>query len=176
MEDNKITVFESKHIRREWHDEEWYFSVVDVIEVLTDSKSPTDYWTTLKRRENQLPTICRRLKLMAADGKQRLTDCANTDGVLRIIMSVPSPKAEPFKLWLAQVGRERMEEFENPELGFERMVELYKAKGYSDEWIVRRVESIKARKMIETERGEKIVSPDNYLKQLKQAKDDKTLE
>jgi DNA-damage-inducible protein D len=151
MEDNKITVFESKNIRREWHDEEWYFSVVDVIEVLTDSKSPTDYWTTLKRRENQLPTICRRLKMMAGDGKQRLTDCANTDGVLRIIMSVPSPKAEPFKLWLAQVGRERMEEFENPELGFERMVELYKAKGYSDEWIVRRVESIKARNRLTDE-------------------------
>jgi DNA-damage-inducible protein D len=151
MEDNKITVFESKNIRREWHDEEWYFSVVDVIEALTDSPIPRNYWSLLKKREPQLHTTCMQLKLKSADGKSYKTDCANTEGVFRIIMSVPSPKAEPFKLWLAQVGRERMEEFDNPELGFERMVELYKAKGYSDDWIIRRVESIKARNRLTDE-------------------------
>ncbi len=104
--DNQLTVFEQKNIRQTTHEGEVYFSIVDIIEVLTDSKSPRDYWTTMKRREPQMPTICRRLKMKAEDGKQRLTDCTNTEGVLRIIMFVPSPKAEPFKLWLAQMSQQ----------------------------------------------------------------------
>ena len=111
-----------KQIRRVEHEGEIWLSVVDIIEVLTDSKSPSDYWTTLKRRENQLSTICRKFKFLAPDGKMRPTDCANTEGVLRIIMSVPSPKAEPFKLWLAQVGKQQIEEIADPELGFERLI------------------------------------------------------
>ena len=96
--DNQLTPFEGNEIRKEWHNEEWYFSVVDVIGVLTDSKDARNYWKVLKNRESQLVTVCNPLKLMASDGRKRLTDCANTEGVFRIIMSVPSPKAEPFKL------------------------------------------------------------------------------
>ena len=150
-QDNKIVLFQEKQIRRIWENDQWYFSVVDVIEVLTDSKDPSDYWTTIKRREKQLPTICRKFKFMAADGKLRSTDCANTEGMLRIIMAIPSPKAEPFKLWLAQVGRERIEEIENPELGIERIREIYKSKGYSNEWIDTRLKSIDIRKQLTEE-------------------------
>jgi DNA-damage-inducible protein D len=152
MEQNsKLVLFQEKQIRREWHEGEWWLSVVDVIEVLIESKDPSDYWTTMKRREKQLPTICRKFKFVAADGKLRPTDCANTEGVLRIIMSVPSPKAEPFKLWLAQVGKERIEEIENPELAIERVREIYKAKGYPDEWIERRLQTIEIRKQLTDE-------------------------
>ena len=103
---NALIAFEGKEIRKIWQDDEWYFSVVDIVEILTDSKSPSDYWTTMKRRENHLPTICRKLKFLASDGKMRPTDCANTEEVFRILMSVPSPKAEPFKLWLAALGKQ----------------------------------------------------------------------
>jgi DNA-damage-inducible protein D len=152
MEDNKkVSIFGENHIRREWHEGQWFFSIVDVIDVLTESKSPRIYWGKLKEREPQLLTICQQLKLASKDGKKYQTDCANTEGVFRIVMSVPSPKAEPFKLWLAQVGREKLEEYENPEIGFERLKELYLAKGYSDEWIERRLKSIGVRKELTDE-------------------------
>ena len=152
MEESKDLIpFEGKPIRKVWHNDEWYFSVVDVVDVLTDSPTPRKYWNTLKAREPQLSSVCGQLKMMSTDGKQRLTDCANTKGILRIAMSVPSPKAEPLKLWLAEVGTERIEETENPEILTERQAELYKAKGYPDEWIINRVESINARKRLTDE-------------------------
>ena len=133
---DKLSVFEGKNIRRIWHDEEWYFSVVDVIGALTDSSNPRNYWNMLKSREvdtgTELYTICVQLKLIAEDGKLRETDCANTEALFRIIQSIPSQKAEPFKLWLAKTGYERVQEIANPELAQKRMKELYKAKGYSD--------------------------------------------
>ena len=152
MTEHNLIPFQGKPIRKIWHNDEWYFSVVDIIEVLTDSPSPNTYWEKLKSRElSQLSPIWGRLKLTAKDGKQRLTDCANTEGVLRIVMSVPSPKAEPLKMWLAQVGKERIEETENPELSFERMTEIYRAKGRSDEWIKERWQSITTRKQLTDE-------------------------
>jgi prophage antirepressor-like protein len=152
MEDqNKLALFEGKTIRKILHNGEWYFSVVDVIEILTDSPKPKTYWAMMKKRESQPFTNCEPLKLLASDGKQRLTDCANTEGVLRIVMSVPSPKAEPLKLWLAQVGKEKIEETENPELGFERLTELYRAKGHTEEWIKNRLQSITTRKQLTDE-------------------------
>ena len=150
-QNNKIIVFENKSIRRAWHDEQWYFSIIDVIEVLTDSVSPSHYWSMLKKRESELVTICYKLKMVAQDGKNRSTDCANTEGVLRIIMAIPSAKAEPFKLWLAQTGKERLEEIDNPELGFERLKEIYRAKGYLEDWIERRLKSIDIRKELTDE-------------------------
>jgi len=140
MAQNKIVVFESKKIRRIWHNEEWYFSVIDVVGALTDSANARDYWFKMKTRVKsedgiELSTICRQLKLEAPDGKMRETDCANTRGMFRIIQSIPSPKAEPFKLWLAQVGYDRIQEIENPELAQERMKELYELKGYPKDWI-----------------------------------------
>ncbi len=141
----------AKKIRKIWDNDEWYFSVVDIIGVLSDSQDPSNYWTTIKLRDSQLPTICRRLKMKANDGKQRLTDCANTEGVFRILMSVPSPKAEPFKLWLASLGKQAIDETENPELLTERQAELYRAKGYSEEWIQRRLQSIETRKELTDE-------------------------
>ena len=142
---------EGKEIRKIWHDDQWFFSVVDVIGVLTDSVVPRNYWATLKKREPQLLTNCQQLKMFSIDQRKRLTDCANTEGVLRIVMSVPSQKAEPLKLWLAQVGRERLQETENPELAFERAKEIYKAKGYPDDWIGYREKSIIARKLLTEE-------------------------
>jgi DNA-damage-inducible protein D len=150
-QDNELAFFQEKQVRRVWHNEEWWFSIIDVIEVLTESKKPSNYWDTLKRREKQLSANCGKFKFMAPDGKMRATECANTEGVLRIIMSIPSPKAEPFKLWLAQVGKERLEEIENPELAFERIKEIYKAKGYNDEWIEKRLKSISVRKELTDE-------------------------
>ena len=151
MKENKLALFENKEIRMKWHNDDWYYSVIDVIFVLTDSKDPNDYWYKLKVRVNeeskiQLSTICRQLKLLAKDGKMRVTDCADTKGILRIIQSVPSPKAEPFKLWLAQVGSERLEEIVNPELAINRIKETYIKKGYSDSWIAQRLKSIDSRK------------------------------
>jgi DNA-damage-inducible protein D len=142
---SKLILFQEKTIRRMWHSQEWFFSVVDIIGVLTESVEPRNYWATLKKREPQLLTVCQQLKMAAADGRNRSTDCANTEGVLRIIMSVPSPKAEPFKLWLAQVGKERIEEIENPEIAIHRAGEIYKAKGYPDDWIAIRLKSIGTR-------------------------------
>jgi DNA-damage-inducible protein D len=151
MENANLMPFEGKSIRKEWYNEQWYFSIVDVIEFLTDSPNPRNYWSMLKRKENQLYTIPVQLKMLSPDNKRYKTDAANTEGVLRIVMSVPSPKAEPLKLWLAQAGAEKIEETENPELGFERLKEIYKAKGYSDEWIKERIQSIETRKRLTDE-------------------------
>ena len=151
MGNSHLIPFEGKEIRKIWHDEQWYFSVVDVIGILTDSKDSRNYWKVLKNREPQLVTICNQLKLKSKDGKNYLTDCANAEGILRIVMSVPSPKAEPLKMWLAQVGNERIQETENPELSFERMAAIYKAKGYTDEWIKNRLETITTRNKLTDE-------------------------
>ncbi len=146
-----IKLFESKKIRSVWDalEEKWYFSIVDVVGTLTDSPDPKDYWYRIKKREKvsgfELSTICRQLKLESADGKKYLTDCASTEGLLRIIQSIPSPKAEPFKLWLAKVGYQRLEEIENPELAMARMQELYEKKGYPKEWIDKRLRGIAVR-------------------------------
>lgn len=150
-EQNKLMPFEGKEIRKVWHEDQWFFSVIDVIEVLTDSPIPRNYWSILKKREPQLHTVCMQLKLKASDGRNRLTDCANTEGVLRVVMSVPSPKAEPLKLWLAQVGNERLQETENPELAFERAREIYRAKGYPEDWIGYREKSILIRRQLTDE-------------------------
>lgn len=146
----KLALFEEKEIRRTWEEGKWYFSVVDVVFALTDSKDPRDYWYRLKQRVSEeekieLSTICRRLKLVAADGKYRLTDCADTEGILRIIQSIPSKKAEPFKRWLAKVGSERIEEIQNLELAMDRMKEIYEKKGYSKSWINMRERGIATR-------------------------------
>ena len=152
---NKIVVFESKKIRRIWHNEEWYFSVVDVCGALTDSPDAGAYWRKLKQRLNeegsQVVTFCHGLKLEASDGKKYITDCANTKGMFRIIQSIPSPKAEPFKLWLAQVGYDRVQEIENPELAQERMKELYELKGYPKDWIDKRLRGIAIRQNLTDE-------------------------
>lgn len=146
----KIIVFGAKQIRRMFMDGEWFFSVVDVIAALTDSDAPSKYWTAMKRREEkttgfQFSTICRQLKLTSADGKSYKTDAVNTEAAFRIIQSIPSPKAEPFKRWLAQVGYERVQEIENPELAQQRMRQLFKDKGYPDDWIEKRVRGIAVR-------------------------------
>ncbi len=145
----KMIVFQEKTMRRIWHNEEWWFSVVDVCAVLTGSADAGAYWRKLKQRliaEGGEPvTLCHGLKLEAPDGKKRVTDCANTAGIFRIIQSIPSPKAEPFKRWLAQVGYERVQEIENPELAQQRMKELYKEKGYPDDWIEKRVRGMAVR-------------------------------
>ena len=139
-------LFEDKEIRSIWDSEkeDYYFSVVDVISILTDSRDPSDYWTTLKRRlinneGSQLPTNCRRLKFKAKDGKLRNTDVLDTKGILRLIESVPSSKAEPFKIWLANLGDERINEVFDPELAINRAVNYYRNKGYTDEWIKKRI-------------------------------------
>src|SRR3989344_1621211 len=144
---NALVVFQDKKIRRSWHDNEWYFSVVDIVEALTESTDSNDYWYKLKKREQEsagieLSTFCRQLKLIAEDVKLRETDCANTKNIFRLIQSIPSKKAEPFKLWLAKVGYERVQEIEDPELAQRRMKELYRQKGYSNEWIEKRVRGI----------------------------------
>ena len=148
---SNIILFEEKHVRRAWNqaEEKWYFAIVDVIAVLTGSVDPGAYWRKLKERlkkeGNQTVTNCHGLKMTAADGKQRLTDVADTEQLLRLIQSIPSPKAEPFKLWLAQVGYERLEEIENPELAAKRTREIYEQKGYSEEWIEKRMRGIAVR-------------------------------
>ncbi len=145
----KMIVFGARKIRRTWHNEEWWFSVVDVCAALTDSVDAGSYWRKLKQRliaEGGEPvTLCHGLKLEALDGKKRVTDCVNTEAAFRMIQSIPSPKAEPFKRWLAQVGYERVQEIENPELAQQRMRALYKEKGYPDDWIEKRVRGIAVR-------------------------------
>ena len=151
MDNDKIQLFEDKKIRTAWDEEkeEWYFSVVDVVSVLTESVDGRKYWNKLKQRlkeeGNETVTNCHQLKMTAADGKKRLTDVADTAQLLRIIQSIPSPKAEPFKVWLAEVGKERIEETIDPELAIDRALETYQKKGYSDEWIHQRILSIRIR-------------------------------
>ena len=153
----KIQLFENQRIRTAWDEEkeEWYFSIVDVVGVLTDSVDPTAYWRKLKQRlkaeGNETVTKCHGLKMTAPDGKKRLTDVADTEQLLRIIQSIPSPKAEPFKLWLAQVGREHIEETIDPELTIERALETYLKKGYTREWINQRLQAIQVRKELTDE-------------------------
>lgn len=157
MEDNKIQLYEDQQIRTAWDEEkqEWYFSIVDVIAVLTDSVDPNAYWRKLKQRlkaeGNETVTICHGLKMKAADGKRRKTDVASTEQLLRLIQSVPSPKAEPFKLWLARIGTERIEETIDPEQAIDRALETYQRKGYSDEWIHQRLMSIRVRNALTDE-------------------------
>jgi prophage antirepressor-like protein len=152
-----IKLFENRHVRTVWNEEEeeWYFSVVDVVEVLTDSPNPRKYWSVLKTRlkqeGNETATNCSQLKLPMPDGKMRLTDVANTEQLFRLIQSIPSPKAEPFKLWLSQLARERLEEIENPEIATQRTRELYKLKGYPDDWIEKRMRSIAIREELTDE-------------------------
>ena len=156
-QNDKIQLFEDKRIRTAWDEEkeEWYFSIVDVVGVLTDSVDPAAYWRKLKQRlkaeGNETVTNCHGLKMTAADGKRRLTDVADTEQLLRIIQSIPSPKAEPFKLWLAQVGCERIEETIDPELTIERALETYLKKGYTREWINQRLQAIQVRKELTDE-------------------------
>lgn len=160
-QNDQIQLFENKRIRTAWdaEKEEWYFSIVDVVAVLTDqpdARHASTYWAVLKKRLNdegagQLLTNCKQLKMTATDGKKRLTDVADTELLLRIIQSIPSPKAEPFKLWLAQVGRERIEETINPELTIDRALETYLKKGYSREWINQRLQAIQVRKELTDE-------------------------
>jgi DNA-damage-inducible protein D len=151
MENLNLIPFEGKEIRKEWHKEQWFFSIVDVIEVLTDSTKPSTYWGMLKKREPHLFTICEKVKLKGLDGKSYPSDCANTEGVLRVVMSVPSPKAEPLKLWLAEQGKRTLDETNDPEIMTERLAEIYKAKGYPDEWIARRMQTIDTRKQLTDE-------------------------
>lgn len=149
---NEIKIFEGNQIRSVWDNdkEEWYFSVVDVVGTLTDSKDPGAYWRKLKQRlkeeGSEVVTFCHGLKLKAADGKMRESDVADMQGIFRIIQSVPSPKAEPFKMWMAEVGKERLDEIVDPELTIERALETYLRKGYSREWINQRLQAIQVRK------------------------------
>jgi DNA-damage-inducible protein D len=154
--ETKLAVFKGKQIRKTLYDNAWWFSVIDVVNALTDSSNPRDYWYKMKIREKddtgvELSTVCRQLKLESTDGKRYETDCANTEGIFRIIQSIPSPKAEPFKRWLAKVGYERVQEIEDPELGTKRTRALYMAKGYSDDWIEKRMRGIAIREELTDE-------------------------
>lgn len=157
---SNIKAFEDKRIRTEWNaeEEDWYFSIVDVVEILTDSKdfqTARKYWNKLKQRlkneGSELVTNCHRLKLPAQDGKLRETDVLNTKGILRLVQSIPSKKAEPFKMWLAQVGSERLDEIADPQKSIDRAVETYRQKGYPEEWITKRMMTIKMRKELTDE-------------------------
>ena len=153
---NKIIAFQDKNIRRIWHKEEWYYSVVDVVRALTDSTDAKDYWYRLKKRVFksggiELSTFCRQLKLESSDGKKYTTDCANTESMFRIIQSIPSKKAEPFKLWLAQLGKERIKEIEDPELAQNRARGYYEMKGYPKDWIDKRLRGIAIRQDLTNE-------------------------
>ncbi len=154
-----LVVFQGKNIRRTWHNTEWWFSVFDIVSVLTDSADPKQYIKKMRNRDPILSmnwgTICTPLELIAPDGKKRETNCVNTEGAFRIIQSIPSQKAEPFKLWLARVGYDRVKEIENPELAQKRMKELFKSKGYSDDWIEKRVRGIAIRDELTDEWGKR---------------------
>jgi prophage antirepressor-like protein len=151
----RIAIFKGKEIRKTIHDNEWWFSVSDVVEVLTDSTDPKQYIKKLRQRDQELNsywgTICTPLAILAPDGKIRETNCANTEGIFRIIQSIPSPKAEPFKRWLAKAGYERVQEIEDPELATKRTRALYKAKGYSEDWIEKRMRGIAIREELTDE-------------------------
>jgi len=161
-----IKLFQNQKVRTYWDETEqqWYFSVVDVVGILTDSVNPRDYWFKMKKREKgfgiELSTICRQLKLESLDGKKYATDCSNTESLFRIIQSIPSPKAEPFKQWLAKVGYERVQEIENPELAQERMKFLYEQKGYSKDWIDKRIRGIAIRQNLTDEWKERGIKSD----------------
>jgi hypothetical protein len=148
-QDKKAVLFEEKEVRRVWHNEQWYFSVVDVVRVLAQNDRPRKYWDDLKRKLQQeggeVSEKIGQLKMIASDGKMRETDVANAETLLRLIQSIPSPKAEPFKLWLAKVGYERIQEIENPELAMDRMKSIYEKKGYSKDWIEKRSRGIAVR-------------------------------
>lgn len=152
-----IQLFEERKVRTVWDDEtgKWYVSIVDVVGVLTESSDPSAYWRKLKQRlkaeGNETVTNCHGLKMLAHDGKMRLTDVADTEQLFRLVQSIPSPKAEPFKLWLAALGRERLEEMDDPEIGIDRMLEYYHRKGYSENWINQRLKSIEVRKELTDE-------------------------
>ena len=155
--EKRIAIFKDKKIRRQWNEkqEKWYFSVVDVVAALTQSINPRNYWKVLKNRLKQegseVVTKCNQLKMQASDGKFYLTDAADTEVMLRLIQSIPSPNAEPFKLWLARVGYERIEETHDPELAINRALNTYRKKGYSDDWINQRLKSIEIRKALTDE-------------------------
>lgn len=155
--ENAIKIFEDKKVRTAWDSEteKWYISIVDVIAVLTESTNPQTYWRVLKKRltdeGNQTVTNCNALKMPAPDGKMRLTDVADVEQLFRLVQSIPSPKAEPFKLWLAEIARERLEEIDDPEQGIERLLEYYHRKGYSENWINQRLKSIEVRKELTDE-------------------------
>lgn len=154
---NSIKLFEDREIRALWDEdkEEWFFSVIDVVGVLSESKNPSAYWRKLKQRlkeeGNETVTNCHGLKMPAADGKMRLTDVADSEQILRIIQSIPSPNAEPFKQWLAKVGKERLDEIADPQLAIERAISNYRKKGYSEEWITQRLKTIEFRKDLTAE-------------------------
>ena len=163
---SSVKLFESKKIRSVWNEEEekWYFSIVDVIEVLTDNDRPRKYWSDLKvkmiKEGSELSEKIGQLKMQSTDGKYYVTDVADTEQLFRLIQSIPSPKAEPFKRWLAQVGRERIDEIEDPEIGFDRLMETYLKKGYSREWINQRLKSIEVRKELTDEWDDRGVKKD----------------
>ncbi|MDQ6969677.1 MAG: Bro-N domain-containing protein [Mariprofundus sp.] len=155
--ENSIILFHQKKVRRHWDEEQelWYFSIIDVVEILTDSSNPKRYWSDLKiklkQEGSEVYDNIVHLKMIAPDRKKYLTDCFNTEGLLRAIQSIPSPKAEPFKLWLAKVGYERIEETEDPELAFDRAMQTYLKKGYTREWVNQRLKSIEVRKELTDE-------------------------
>ena len=159
--ENRLQLFEEQSVRTHWDEEQekWFFSIVDVVAILSESIDPQAYWRKLKQRltaeGNETVTNCHGLKMIAKDGKMRMTDVADTEQLLRLIQSIPSPKAEPFKVWLAKVGYERIEEIEDPELAFDRAMETYLAKGYSKEWINQRLKSIEVRKELTDEWSER---------------------
>ncbi len=154
IQPNKLIVFENKQIRRTWHNQEWWFCVIDIIEILTDSKNPSDYLKKVKNRDEELNKgwgqIVTPLLIETKGGKQKL-NCANTEGIFRIIQSIPSPKAEPFKKWLAKVGYERIQEIEDPELAQARMKQIYEQKGYPKDWIDKRLRGIAIRQNLTDE-------------------------
>ena len=161
MKNTAIKLFEEKQVRSIWNDdsEKWYFSIIDVIQILTDSDRPRKYWSDLKsklkKEGSELSEKIGHLKMQAEDGKMRITDIADTEQLFRLIQSVPSPKAEPFKLWIAKVARERIDEIEDPEIGIDRLMETYLKKGYSKEWINQRLKSIEVRKELTDEWDER---------------------
>lgn len=165
--ENKMIVFQDNKIRRIWHEEKWYFAIIDIVSVLSESSDPKQYTKKMRSRDPELNsnwgTICTPLELIADDGKRRKMNCASIEGVFRIIQSIPSKKAEPFKRWLARVGKERIDEIENPELAQERMKEIYEKKGYSKSWIDKRLRSIAVRQDLTDEwkkRG--VLTQDEY--------------
>ncbi|MFH1244191.1 MAG: Bro-N domain-containing protein [bacterium] len=167
MDQNKIAIFEGKQIRRVLFQDQWWFSVVDIVQILTGSLdyiTARKYWNKLAQRlrdeGSEVVTFCHQLKLKSSDGKKYLTDCANTEGILRIVQSIPSPKAEPLKRWLAKVGYERIQEIENPELAQERMKKLYEQKGYSQNWIDKRLRGIAIRQNLTDEWKERGIHSD----------------